>query len=71
MTLSNRTDKVAFFVELQLVKKGSAEMVLPVFWEDNYVTLLPGESRVLKGSWRAADTPPEAAGVRVECWNCR
>jgi exo-1,4-beta-D-glucosaminidase len=71
VTLSNHTHKIAFFVELQLVKKDSGEMILPVFWDDNYITLLPGESRVLKGSWRAADTPPEAAEVRVECWNCR
>jgi hypothetical protein len=44
-------------------------MILPVFCEDIYVTLLPGESRLIEGRWRAADAPLEAAELRVEGWN--
>jgi exo-1,4-beta-D-glucosaminidase len=45
--LSNPTDKVAFFVELEVQDEKSGEAVTPVFWSDNYVSLLPGETKTL------------------------
>ena len=44
-TLTNRSAGVAFFVELKLVGERSDEPLLPVLWDDNYVSLLPGERR--------------------------
>jgi exo-1,4-beta-D-glucosaminidase len=38
---------VAFFLALRAVTTGTDEDITPVFWEDNYISLLPGESRVL------------------------
>jgi exo-1,4-beta-D-glucosaminidase len=44
--LSNPSDALAFFVELRVVDaEGSS--ILPVLWNDNYVSILPGESREL------------------------
>ncbi len=44
--LSNPSDALAFFVELRVVDaEGSS--ILPVLWDDNYVSILPGESREL------------------------
>ncbi len=48
--LENKGDKVAFFVELTLKGKKSGEAVLPVFWSDNYISLLPGEKRKVTAS---------------------
>ncbi|MBU1821905.1 MAG: glycoside hydrolase family 2, partial [Bacteroidetes bacterium] len=45
--LSNPTDKVAFFVELEVQDEKTGEAVTPVFWSDNYVSLLPGETKTL------------------------
>ncbi len=45
----NPTDKIAFFIELTLADKGTNEPVTPVFWDDNYISLLPGERRTIKG----------------------
>ena len=39
---------IAFFLHLQAVSAESDEDVAPVFWEDNYVSLLPGQTRVLR-----------------------
>ncbi len=41
----NRED--SFFIEAQIVKENSNESVLPIFWSDNYISLLPGEKRVI------------------------
>ncbi|MDI9604793.1 MAG: glycoside hydrolase family 2 TIM barrel-domain containing protein, partial [Bacteroidota bacterium] len=49
----NPTDKMAFFIDFMLVDEKTGEPVLPVFWSDNYISLLPGEQRTLTGT---ADT---------------
>jgi len=69
VSLSNPSDAVAFFVEARLVKKRSGESVLPVYWEDNYVTLLPGESRTLAASFVLQDLDGEEPAVTVSGWN--
>ena len=47
--LENDTDKIAFFLYLQLKDKTTGASVLPIFWEDNYVSLLPFEKRRIIG----------------------
>ncbi len=61
--LRNPTDRLAFFTQLR-VEDGRGEDVLPVLWDDNYVSLLPGERRVLHARVLAPRTLP--ADVRVE-----
>ncbi len=46
--LDNVGEHIAFFLELKVLKKATGETVLPVFWDDNYVSLLPGESRTIR-----------------------
>jgi exo-1,4-beta-D-glucosaminidase len=43
--LSNASDRIAFFVELAVVGSASGRLAAPILWSDNYVSLLPGESR--------------------------
>jgi len=47
VTLHNPTPTVALMTHLQLHQKQSGRRVLPVFYSDNYITLVPGESRTL------------------------
>lgn len=47
VTVSNPSDKLAFFLELNAVKKSDGKSILPVFWNDNYISLAPGESKAL------------------------
>ncbi|MEO8621325.1 MAG: glycoside hydrolase family 2 protein, partial [bacterium] len=54
VTLTNPGKTLAFFVRLQVVGSDGEE-ALPVLWEDNYVTLLPGETRVITARWAAKD----------------
>ena len=65
--VSNPTDRPAFFVQLALVDRPGGSEILPVFWDDNYFSLLPGESREI-----AASLPADAAGepvLEVGGWN--
>ena len=65
--LTNRGKGMAFFLQLRLVKQGTDEDAAPVFWSDNYVSLLPGESRVLTATF----VPNTAISVKLEGWNAQ
>jgi len=47
VTLHNPTPTIALMTHLQLHQKRSGKRVLPVFYSDNYITLVPGESRTV------------------------
>ena len=47
VTLTNNGDVPALMLRLKLVSKSTGEMVLPVIYSDNYISLMPGESRVI------------------------
>jgi len=69
VTISNPSRGLAFFVHLQ-IKQGSSERdVLPVVWEDNYISLLPGERREVTATYKVRDLGNAAAFLKVEGWN--
>lgn len=43
--VTNTSDKVAFFVRMAL-KDAEGQMVTPAFWNENFISLKPGESRI-------------------------
>jgi exo-1,4-beta-D-glucosaminidase len=67
--LTNRSETVAFFTELALVGEKSGLSFLPVQWEDNYVSLLPGETRRVKVSLKEELPGEERPVLRVRGWN--
>jgi len=69
VTIENPSKNVAFFVRLKVDKGKGGEEVLPVVWQDNYVTLLPGEKREIMASYRSADLGSAKAEVEVRGWN--
>jgi exo-1,4-beta-D-glucosaminidase len=46
-SLNNKSNGIAFFVNVTL-KDSANHTVYPVFWDDNYLSILPGESRVMR-----------------------
>ncbi len=50
VTLKNMSDKIAFFVYAAINDSKTGETILPVIWSDNYVSLLPGETKTLTSS---------------------
>ncbi|MFN2602550.1 MAG: sugar-binding domain-containing protein [Gemmatimonadaceae bacterium] len=67
VSLRNSGKSIAFFIRLQVVGRDSEE-ALPVLWEDNYLSLLPGETRTLTAKYRLRDlhAPPR---VIISGWN--
>ncbi|WP_443777378.1 glycoside hydrolase family 2 protein [Bacteroides clarus] len=47
ITLENTPQALAFFIRLSL-KDEQEELISPIFWEDNYLTLAPGEKRTIQ-----------------------
>ena len=43
--IENSGDETAFFSRLKVVDKKTGKLVLPVFFNDNYFTLFPGEQK--------------------------
>jgi exo-1,4-beta-D-glucosaminidase len=68
VTLTNTGSTLAFFLRLQVVSALGDEEILPVRWEDNDVSLLPGETRELMARYRPAGA---ARALVVSGWNVR
>jgi hypothetical protein len=68
VTLSNPTANVALMAHLQLRRK-SGERILPVYYSDNYVSLVPGESKTVTIDAELGDHAPSDALVVVDGWN--
>ncbi|NOX66140.1 MAG: glycoside hydrolase family 2 [Chlorobi bacterium] len=69
VTLNNENDSIAFFIELQLIDKNSGEVILPVLWEDNYLSLLPNEERTIETSFSADKNDLQNLDLRIKGWN--
>jgi hypothetical protein len=69
VSLRNPTDTVALMAHLQLRQANSGKRVLPVFYSDNYVSLLPRETRKLTIEAAAADLGIEPPVLVVDGWN--
>jgi exo-1,4-beta-D-glucosaminidase len=66
VTVENPSKSLAFFVRLK-VNQGGQE-ILPVVWQDNYISLLPGEKREISASYRLGKTAAKPT-VEVSGWN--
>jgi exo-1,4-beta-D-glucosaminidase len=67
VTLENPGKTVAFFVRMKL--GNGADEILPVVWEDNYVTLLPGEKREFTATYRAKQLHEAKPAIQITGWN--
>jgi exo-1,4-beta-D-glucosaminidase len=69
VTLENPSKSLAFFVRLKVNKGKAGEEILPVLWQDNYVSLLPGEKREISASYSASELGNTTPYVEVKGWN--
>jgi exo-1,4-beta-D-glucosaminidase len=54
LRVKNPSSSVAFQVRLRLADRKDGMDLVPVFWDDNYFSLLPGEERVVSVSYDAS-----------------
>ena len=69
VTIENPSKTVAFFVRLKLDKGKGGQEILPVVWQDNYISLLPGEKREITATYRASSLKASKPEVEVSGWN--
>lgn len=67
--LHNPTKNLAFQVHMGIRTSGSTEEILPVLWEDNYLALMPGESKTLIARFLSKDALKKPAVLVVQGWN--
>jgi exo-1,4-beta-D-glucosaminidase len=68
ITLKNTGRVVAFMVRARLVDARGDDIV-PVFWSDNYVSLLPGESRTISAEYSGTVPSGKEPADRIDGWN--
>lgn len=71
LLVKNPTESIAFFTYFDLVQPGTDEPILPVYWEDNYITLLPGEERVYEAKYFLENWNGEKPELKVKAWNVK
>jgi len=69
VTLRNPGPALAFLVRARLTKGKAGEDLTPIFWDDNYVSLLPGEARTLTARYEVASLAGKEPVVEVDGWN--
>lgn len=66
--IHNPSGSLAFQVQLSVVNDKSGNEVLPVLWDDNYFSLLPGESRIVSARYSEA-LGADRMRLEVNGWN--
>ena len=81
ITVENASRDLAFFVHFKVVAEGSRfgfedeeggrgdNEVLPILWSDNYISLLPGEKRLITASYARRRLRSGKPVVKIDGWN--
>ena len=68
--VENSSNTLALQVELNLFNSEDNEAVVPIFWDDNYFTLLPGEKRIISCYYYDGDIKNvQNSYVKIKGWN--
>lgn len=68
VTVKNPSAGAAFMVHLR-VATGNGDDVTPVFWEDNYFSLLPGEEKVVSAAYDTAALHGQQPVLEMDGYN--
>ncbi len=69
VTLKNTGNKLAFFVHPAIIDRNTGETILPVVWSDNYIALLPHESRILTAEIKTFYLKDKVPALSIEAYN--
>lgn len=71
ITLKNTSKQWSLLNKIKLKDKATGDSVLPVFFDDDYVSLMPGESRVITMSVDKINLNGKAPVLYLEGWNTK
>jgi len=69
--IENPSGLLAFFVNPKIIRGDSKGLVLPVYWDDNYFSLLPKEKRSLKVEFDAKNLDGATPVFALDGWNIK
>jgi exo-1,4-beta-D-glucosaminidase len=69
VTLRNPSESLAFMVHLKITRGKGGEEVVPIHWEDNYFSLLPGERREVTAKYNTFALEGKAPLLAVDGFN--
>ena len=67
--LENPGSSLAFMVHLRVAKTRDGEDAVPIFWDDNYFSLLPGEKRQATAQFDSSQAAGGKLLLTVDGWN--
>jgi hypothetical protein len=67
--LTNNTKTPALMIRLMVAGKDKGVRILPVFYSDNYISLMPGETKVVSMKVREEDTGGDLPSVIISGFN--
>jgi exo-1,4-beta-D-glucosaminidase len=67
--VKNPSSNVAFQVHLRLTKGKDGDDVVPIFWDDNYFSLLPGEEKTVTATYELSDTDGKNPVLEIDGYN--
>jgi exo-1,4-beta-D-glucosaminidase len=68
VSLQNPSPSVAFMVHVRAVDAKSGEDITPIFWDDNYISLLPGEKREVAARYSSTEATGKP-NLMMDGWN--
>jgi exo-1,4-beta-D-glucosaminidase len=69
VVVRNSSSQLAFFVHLTVLKGKDGGDIAPVYWEDNYFELMPGEEREVTATYPRKLLGEAQSYIQVDGWN--
>jgi exo-1,4-beta-D-glucosaminidase len=67
--VKNPSSSIAFQVHMRVTKGSGGDNVVPIFWEDNYFSLLPGEEKTVIVSAELEDLEGQQPMLELDGYN--
>ena len=69
--IKNESNQLAFFIEAIVTDLTTGKAILPVFWDENYISVLPSSERIIIAKVRASDVKAKNIKVNLNGWNLK
>jgi exo-1,4-beta-D-glucosaminidase len=69
LTLKNLSNHIAFFLRAEVTAGQDGQEILPISYDDNYVTLFPQQTKTLVARFERPAAMKQSYAVRVEGYN--
>jgi exo-1,4-beta-D-glucosaminidase len=69
VAITNPSNAVAFMVHVRVIRLEDGQDVTPILWDDNYISLLPGEERTVNAKFDTETGPAPKVALMIDGWN--